>query len=170
MSDDELRFFTPHEFRTVQALSDWIIPPDEASRGGGAAGTAEFLDYIATSHSQLKLYYCGAARGDLQGSLRGGLSWLDAEMQRRHGACFLECSIEQQREILDLIAYRRNNSVELEPGIRFFALLRIGTVAAFYTSREGIRDLGYQGNAPVAEYHGCGRNVVQELLDRSPLH
>jgi gluconate 2-dehydrogenase gamma chain len=50
--------------------------------------------------------------------------------------------------MLDLIAYRKNESPELGPGIRFFDWARKMTVDAFYTSKIGMSDIDYQGNRP----------------------
>ncbi len=57
-----------------------------------------------------------------------------------------------QTALLDLIAYRRNASPELTPGIEFFTLVRRMTVDAFYTSEIGIKDIDYRGNSPMASY------------------
>ena len=151
------KYFTEHEFKTLQALSDWIIPPDKKSQGGVAAGTAEFIDLMSSVHQ------------DLQVSFSGGLAWLDAHMRQRTGKSFIDATKNQQKEILDLIAYRENDSPELGPGIKFFSLMRQWTVDAFYTSKEGIDDIGYQGNTARTEYTGCGGDVVRQLLDSSPL-
>ena len=57
---------------------------------------------------------------------------------------------------------------ELGPGVRFFALMRGWTVDAFYSSKVGVDDLGYVGNAAVAEFGGCGEEVTRKLLEKSP--
>src|SRR5258708_4013255 len=49
-----IKVFNQHEFKTLQALSNWIIPPDERSKGGIQAGTAEFIDVMAASDEKLK--------------------------------------------------------------------------------------------------------------------
>ena len=54
--------------------------------------------------------------------------------------------------MLDLIAYRRNETPELAPGIEFFTWARRMTVDAFYTSEIGIRDIDYRGNSAMASY------------------
>ena len=51
-----------------------------------------------------------------------------------------------QTALLDLIAYRRNQTPELAPGIEFFTWARRMTVDAFYTSEIGIADIDYRGN------------------------
>ena len=55
----------------------------------------------------------------------------------------------RQTELLDLIAYRRNQSPELAKGIEFFAWARRMTVDAFYTSAIGIKDIDFRGNTEV---------------------
>ena len=69
--------------------------------------------------------------------------------------------------MLDLIAYRKNESAPVGPGIRFFDWARRMVVDAFYTSPAGVKDVGYLGNTAVAKFE-----VPQEALDyalkRSP--
>ena len=48
--------------------------------------------------------------------------------------------------MLDQIAYRKNQTPELAPGIRFFDWARRMTVDAYYTSAAGIKEVGYMGN------------------------
>jgi hypothetical protein len=150
------RVLTEHEFRTLQLLSDWIIPADERSRGGMQAGTAEFIDIIA------------AAEPEVQFAFTGGVAWLDNQMRARHGKTFRECTREQQKGLLDQIAWRDRAPQELAAGVDFFALMRGWTVDAFYSSRVGIDDLGYIVNTALAEFNGCPEGVVKALLDKSP--
>lgn len=151
------RSFTEHEFRTLQTLSNWILPPDERSKGGIEAGTAEFIDAMADSDQKL------------QAAFTGGLAWLDHQMRARYGKTFREASQAEQKEMLDRIAYRDRAPADLGPGVEFFALLRAWTVDAFYSSRVGIEDLGYRGNTAVAEFNGCPDEVVKQLLEKSPV-
>jgi len=151
------RAFNEHEFKTLQSLSNWIIPPDERSKGGIEAGAAEFIDVIATEDEKLRAAFTG------------GLAWLDYEMRTRHGKTFLECTAAQQQQMLDLIAWRDKAPKELAPGVAFFVLMRGWTVDAFYSSKAGVEDLGYVGNTAVAEFQGCPEEVVKKLLEKSPM-
>jgi predicted Fe-Mo cluster-binding NifX family protein len=69
---------------------------------------------------------------------------------------------------LNLIAYRKNESQELGPGIEFFEWARRMVVDAYYTSPIGIKAIGYMGNTAVAKFE-----VPQEAIDyavkRSPV-
>ena len=85
------------------------------------------------------------------------MMWLDSMCQDRYGHLYLECSSDEKKEILDLIAYRAKAEKDpgLTQGVRFFALLRKMTVDGFYTSQIGIHDLGYIGNDYLEEFPGC---------------
>jgi hypothetical protein len=89
--------------------------------------------------------------------LGGGLFWLDGFCTDRYGNVFLECSPEQKKQALDLIAFRKNTKKDpaLSQGVAFFAFLRSLTCDGYYTSKIGIADLGYIGNTALSEFPGC---------------
>ena len=98
----------------------------------------------------------------------GGLAWLDHEMNRRYSASFVDTSPPQQASLLDLIAYRKNDSPELGPGIRFFTWVRNMTVDAFYTSKIGMDDLGFMGNGAMSEF-SVPVSAIEYAVKRSGL-
>jgi gluconate 2-dehydrogenase subunit 3-like protein len=132
--------FTPAEFRTLERLTDLIIPVENGAPGALAAGCAAWIDLISSENDQLKKIYTD------------GFAWVDRAMKTRGAASFVEATPEQQTALLDQIAYRRNQSPELTPGIEFFTWVRRMTVDAFYTSAIGIKDIDYRGNSPMASY------------------
>jgi gluconate 2-dehydrogenase subunit 3-like protein len=139
---------TAHEYATLQRLSDLIIPADEHSQGALAAGSADFIDFMCAASDDMKEIYTG------------GLAWVDEYMQHHHGKDFLGATPQQQTALLDLIAYRKNQSPELGPGIQFFTWARRMVADGYYTSPIGMTDLGYMGNQAVAEF-----KVPQEAVD-----
>jgi gluconate 2-dehydrogenase gamma chain len=145
------RSFTDHQFRTLERLTDLIIPVENGAPGAAAAGAAAWIDMISSENEQLKSTY------------RTGFAWLDSAMKQRGAADFLSASAEQQTALLDLIAYRRNQSAELSPGIEFFTWARRMTVDAFYTSAIGIKDIDYRGNAPMASYTSPTESIAYAL-------
>lgn len=134
------RSFTDAQFRTLERLTDLIIPVENGAPGALAAGCAAWIDMISSENDQLTTIY------------RNGFTWLDETMKSRGAADFVSATPEQQTALLDLIAYRRNQSSELRPGIEFFGWVRRMTVDAFYTSEIGIKDIDYRGNAPMGSY------------------
>jgi len=147
--------FTAHEFKTLQRLSDLIIPADDHSPGALEAGAAEWIDYMAGNSP------------DLAQIFTGGFGWLDHQMQQHHGVDFIDAKPEQQTAVLDAIAYKKNEMPENAPGIHFFSWLRNLVTDAYYTSPIGIKDLGYMGNTAVSEFH-VPEAALQYALKRSP--
>ena len=74
----------------------------------------------------------------------GGLAWMDDAMRRRaDGKDFLSASPAEQTALLDLVAWRKNRSPELNPGIEFFSWARRMVVDAYYTSPIGYKEWVY---------------------------
>ncbi|HTM51909.1 MAG TPA: gluconate 2-dehydrogenase subunit 3 family protein [Bryobacteraceae bacterium] len=133
-------YFNAAEYKTLQRLADLIIPADERSPGALAAGAPEFIDFLSSQSRELAEIFAG------------GLAWLDHQMQKVYSSSFVASTPDQQTAMLDLIAYRKNDSPELGPGIRFFSWVRNMTVDAYYTSKIGMDDLGFMGNGAMAEF------------------
>jgi gluconate 2-dehydrogenase gamma chain len=140
---------TQHEFDTLKTLAEIIVP------GASKGNSAEFIDLLSSQNPEMSAIYTG------------GIAWLDEEMKRQYHADFLEAKAEQRTEMLDKIAYRKNRTAELAPGIVFFNWARRMTVDAYYTSAAGIKEVGYTGNRALKEF-----KVPQEAIDyavkRSP--
>ncbi|PYV46490.1 MAG: hypothetical protein DMG94_09620 [Acidobacteria bacterium] len=83
--------------------------------------------------------------------------WLDNTCSDRYDKPYLDCSPEQQKEILDKIAYRKNAAADssLSQGVEFFSFLRNMTADGFFTSEIGIKYLGYIGSTYLTEFPGC---------------
>ena len=139
------KYFSAHQYETLTSLCDTIIPKDERSGGAVEAGAPEFIDLLTSENERF------------QTRLGGGLMWLDNFCVDRYGRVYLECAPEQRKEIVDLIAYRKNakDNPGLASGVSFFAFLRRMTCDGFYTSKIGIADLQYIGNTSVHEFPGC---------------
>ena len=139
------KFFLPQQYKTLQALCQAIIPADADSGGAKEAGAPEFIDLLTSENP------------DYQVSLGGGLMWLDNTCIDRYEKVYLDCTPQQQKEILDLIAYRKNAKTDpsLGQGIEFFSFLRKMTADGFFTSEIGINYLGYIGNTYMSEFPGC---------------
>jgi gluconate 2-dehydrogenase gamma chain len=139
------KYFSATQFATLVALCDMIIPKDEKCGGAVEAGAPEFIDLLTSENDKFQL------------RLGGGLFWLDGYCADHYGKVFLECAPEQKKEVLDLIAFRKNAKQDssLSQGVSFFAFLRNMTCDGYYTSKIGIADLGYIGNTSLREFPGC---------------
>jgi hypothetical protein len=148
---------TAHEYATLRKLADFVVPADEHSKGALEAGSADFIDFLCSVSDDMRDIYTG------------GLGWLDEAMRHRYnGKDFLGATADQQTAMLDLIAWRKNASPELNPGIEFFSWARRMIVDGYYTSPIGMKDLGYMGNGAVAQF-SVPKEAVDYVMKRSPL-
>jgi gluconate 2-dehydrogenase gamma chain len=143
------KFFTEHEMKTISVLADIIIPKDEVSGSATDAGVPDFIEFMVKD------------RPDNQTPLRGGLKWLDMQSNKRFEKSFVDCSSEQQIEIVDDIAYPEKAKPEMQQGVAFFNRMRDLTATGFFSTKMGWADMGYIGNAP-NKWDG----VPQEILDQ----
>jgi hypothetical protein len=139
------KFFPPKQYKTLRALCQTIIPADADSGGAIEASAPEFIDLLTSENPEYQL------------KLGGGFMWLDSTCSDRYGHIYLDCSPEQQKEVLDLIAYRKNAEKDsgLSQGVEFFAFLRNLAADGFFTSKIGIKYLGYVGNKYEMSFPGC---------------
>ena len=139
------KYFSAHQYKTLQQLCQTIFPADADSGGAIEAGAPEFIDLLTSENNRY------------QQTLGGGIMWLDNTCVDRYDKVYLDCAPEQQKEILDKIAYRKNAlaDVSLSQGVEFFSFLRKMTADGFFTSEIGIKYLGYVGSAYLTEFPGC---------------
>lgn len=178
----KLRLFNEREYKTLGRLAELIVPADEVSGSAREAGAPEFTDLLCSQNRELADIYTG------------GLFWLDAQMEDRHGVSFLDATEGQQTAMLDLLveaekqegerraqgltfediqryqefeSYGIYRPSELSPGIRFFDWVRRMTVDAFYTSEIGVKDIGYKGNTATSKFE-VPQEIIDYALKRSP--
>jgi hypothetical protein len=146
------KVLNPHQWRTIELLSDIIIPADQRSGSATQAGVPDFIDD-----------WLDFRGGHLRDQILGGLTWLDMESNRLFGSDFVSAGATQQKQILDRIAYPKKAAPADANAVAFFNDLRDLVVAGFFSSKMGVADLGYMGNTMVAEWNGCPPNVLAKL-------
>src|SRR6185369_14185524 len=71
------KFFTAHEWATVNVLVNLIIPKDDRSGSATDAGVPEFMDFMMTDQPRRKV------------AMRGGLALVDRLSEQRFGKRFI---------------------------------------------------------------------------------
>jgi gluconate 2-dehydrogenase gamma chain len=139
------KFFSAHQYKTLKALCGAILPAEGQSGGAIEADVPEFIDLLTSENR------------DFQLKLGGGMMWLDSACTDRFGKLYGDCSGEEQTQILDLIAYRKNavSVPSLTSGVEFFSFLRKFVADGYFTSEIGIKYLEYIGNTSLSEFPGC---------------
>lgn len=146
---------TTDELATIAALCDLIIPADERSPAASAVGAPAYIN------EHVSAPYDGQRRELI--TVRGGLVWLDAESQKRFQKRFREAASAQQTAICEDIHYPAEARPEFRAAARFFSLMRNLTSTAFYSTPEGMQDIGYRGNTPQAAWNGPPPEVLRHL-------
>ena len=143
------QFFSNHELETIAVLCDLILPANDNFGSATDAGVPEFIELISKDIPKHQM------------PLRGGIMWLDNRSNRSNNLEFKSCSEEQQKTLLDEIAYPDQANPEVMQGVIFFTLMRDLTLSGYYTTKMGIDDLGYKGNSP-----NVWDGVPQDVLDK----
>jgi gluconate 2-dehydrogenase gamma chain len=139
-------FLTRAEAATAAAAMGRIFPDDELGPGAIAAGTVYYLDCALSG-----------AETHLQEHYRSGLRRLDAVAASRFGAVFVQCSPEQQDELIGAMEAGAVPEFGRSPGApAFFDSLRNHTIEGMFCdpAHRGNRDLvgwkllGYPGPQP----------------------
>jgi hypothetical protein len=162
---DLLRAYKPGELwpltltvaqrRTVTALCDLIVPADGKSPSASAVGVPDFVDEWISAP-----YPAQAADKNV---ILPGLAWLDAESLRRFGFDFATGGHREMVAICDDICDEKTAEQPFKEAARFFGRFWILATGGFYTSPEGLRDIGYVGNVPLASFEGPSQELLQKL-------
>ena len=144
----------------MRVLCDLILPADDRSGSATEAGVPEFMDdWIAFRKAQ-------DGNADLEAQIFGGLMWLNAQSMEMGGKPFADASMENQKQILDRIAWPERAKPEDHRWVAFFNRFRDLTASGFYSSKMGVADLQYLGNTIVTNWTGCPPNVWAIIEER----
>jgi gluconate 2-dehydrogenase gamma chain len=148
--------FSAKEFQTIRVLADIIIPADAQSGSASQAGVAEYIDEVVSDPERKD-------KGRLLAQIHGGIAWLNLAAKRRFKTDFTACKPDEQKQIVDLIAYPKKAAPEHSQAVAFFNRFRDLTASGFYTSKIGIKDLQFKGNQIVSHWDGCPPEVLAKL-------
>ena len=166
-------FFSDDEYQTIQRLIAILL--GEGTETLVVREIAEWIDLTVSEAAAVRtaaqalsppnralavhFYGSGAVRKleefDAQKIVHDGLTWLDAASRRKYGRTFSSAAPGAQLTIVESIAENRPDRDPPNPGTVFFVYLKEQVVHGFYTSRAGLDELGYRGNAFYASPPGC---------------
>lgn len=137
---------TEQQRGTAAALCALIIPADEHSPSAAQLNVHLFIDeWISAPYPR---------HAQDRGQIVAGLAWLDEESGRRFGRQFADAGESRQRAICDEICQETRAASRHATAAQFFARFRDLTADGFYTTPEGMKDLNYIGNVPLAAFDG----------------
>ena len=149
------RLMTGAQLDIAARLGDLVLPADEHSPSASALGVPDFVDeWVSAPYPQ---------QSRDREIIFEGLEWLEREAQERFAASFASVGDTEAGMLLDAVAAPGQQGSGAPAG--FFDRFRYLAVGAFYTTREGMADVGYIGNVPLAgAYPGPSDEATEHLL------
>ena len=83
-----------------------------------------------------------------------GLTWIGAESQRRRQTDFASLVLRQENALGEDIGLVVRAEPEFKIAAQFLKRFRDLTAGGFYTTPEGMKDIGYVANVPLATFDG----------------
>lgn len=150
---------TRQQLELVAVLADIIVPAEGDVPSASAVGVPEVINEWVSAPYELQQQH--------RQIFIPGLAWVDAESTRRFGKTFVHASAAQQLEIVDAIAFSSADTpADLQYPVMFFDGLRQLVTGAFFTSPEGMKDLGYMGGVPLqGDYPGPTPEAMNHLRE-----
>ncbi len=145
----QYRCFDAEEVKTLDALSETIIPTDEHSPGAKAAQVSQYLDIIIADASP-----------DTKELWKQGIAAANELAANSFGNPYADCSAQQQVAVMSELAGNEDTRGSTQE--RFFHALKRATIDGYYTSSIGIhKDLQYEGNEAMHDFPGCQKQEAQ---------
>ena len=143
------------ELEVLVDLCDLIIPADTVSPSASSLGAQNYInEYVSAPYQQNQ---------DALKLVREGIAWLQNESAKRFKQAFPALIDKQKHDICDDIKWLQAAKPKYQLGARFFAIVRDLTATAFYTTNEGMADVGYIGNRPSQTFEGPSKELLKML-------
>jgi hypothetical protein len=141
---------SPAQLETAAALCDTILPPEGRWPAPSKVGIHHFIDeWVSAPYPE--------QAGDRTVLLKG-FAWVEAEAQARHRSGYAGLDEPMRAAILTEAASHGG------PGAAFLQRMKFLTTGAYYTSAEGVEELGYVGNEPLeGDYPGPTPEALAHL-------
>jgi len=138
-----LKAMSAAQFRTIEALTEAIIPTDERSPGAKAARVPEYIDLLLSEQEDV-------ARQQIFDGLKALDTFCEARFQKPFAA------LDEAQTEAALTELSRNEKKPETTEEKFFRAAKNATIHGYYTSEIGIhKELHYQGRKVLQEYVGC---------------
>jgi Gluconate 2-dehydrogenase subunit 3 len=137
--------FTETQRRQAAVLCDLIFPADETSPSASSLKVHDFVnEWISSPYPESSV--------DLE-PITECLKWFDEEAQKRFQKALPDLSMEQLHSIADDVAFGAKQTQFQKPA-KYFSRFKYVVAGGFYTTPDGMKDIGYVGNVPTVNFDG----------------
>ena len=146
---------TSAQLDALEILGDILIPEDEHSPKASDLNISDFVnEWLSAPYP--------TQREDRRIVLNG-LDWLERAAQSSGGHGFVESGAKQQAALVEELAMAVAKARASEEQTLFFERLVFIFVGGFYTTQEGMKDIGYVGNVPLPRFDGPPADIRARL-------
>lgn len=143
------------QLRALSMLGDIIIPADDHSPKASDLDIAGFVnEWVCAPYPQ--------QQKDRK-LLLDGLAVLNKAAMRREGQRFIDLDETSRLALFDDLAKNAKSDGKNDRYAEFFDRLVYLFVGGFYTTHEGMADIGYVGNVPMLKFNGPPKEIRQRL-------
>jgi len=146
---------TENQLKNLRVLGDIIISADETSPAAGELNIADFINEWVSAPYPVQ-------QQDRE-IIITGLKWLDKEAGKQQVRRFHLLSEQKQVALFDHLAVAVKQGQAEAMQEKFFERLVYLFVGGYYTTREGMADIGYTGNVPLTKFDGPPAEVRRRL-------
>ena len=137
--------FSDSQRTTAAAICDILFPADETSPSASSLHVHDFVDeWISAPYE--------AQQSDRQPIL-DCIAWFETESQKRFNSPLSKITQEQRNSLCDDVAYTPK-AKEFQQPARDFSRFKFVAAGGYYTTPEGMKDVGYVGNTPSVTFEG----------------
>ncbi len=144
------KWFQPDEWAEIKVMVDLIIPRDAKSGSATEAGVPQYMDFFCSEYPSYAW-------------VRDALRWFDGFAYNSYQKSFVKCTEAERRAMLDQVAWPAKAAPAVRDGVNHFNRLRDFTASGFFSSRVGVRDIGYIGNVARPTWDGCPPAALKHL-------
>ncbi len=144
------KWFQPDEWAEIKVMVDLIIPRDAKSGSATDAGVPQYMDFFCSEYPSYAW-------------VRDALRWFDGFAYNSYQKSFVKCTDAERRAMLDQVAWPAMAAPAVRDGVNHFNRLRDFTASGFFSSRMGVRDIGYIGNVARPTWDGCPPAALKHL-------
>jgi len=131
--------------KSAAIICDILFPADDISPSASSLHVHHFIDeWISAPYETQAM--------DRQPIL-DCIAWFESEAQKRFQSPLIKLTPEQQNSLCDDVAYN-SKSGEFQKPSKDFARFKYVAAGGFYTTPEGMKDVGFVGNTPSATFEG----------------
>ncbi len=151
------RILTKSQLGLVAILSDILLPKESGSPSATEVNVPDVIDewmsapYKKQQRDRFDFFHL--------------FKWIDDECVLRFNSAFLKCAEQERVTVIEDIAYdtEKTPTVFQRPA-KVFSRFRKLVLAAYFCSPQGIKEIGYQGNVPIAgDYPGPTNEAMAHL-------